>query len=49
MRGATRGRWKFFDGEHRSLCTVVLSPEGLQSGRERRNTVEKKKVWYGRQ
>lgn len=24
--GATSGRWNFFDGEQRGLCTVTLSP-----------------------
>lgn len=43
-----RGRWKFFDGEQRSLGTVGLRPRDCKVGK-RRNTVEKKKVWYGRQ
>lgn len=40
--GATRGRWKFFDGEQKSLCTVALSPRELQSRGERRDIVGKK-------
>lgn len=46
LMGATRGRWKFFDGEQKSLYTVALSPRELQSRGERRDTVGKKSlVW----
>lgn len=46
--GATRGRWKFFDGEQRSLCTVALSPWGLQSGRGGTLWIRKKSGMRGR-
>lgn len=48
IEGATRGTWKFFDGEQRNLCTAALSPEEMQV-EERRGTLGKKKVWCGRQ
>lgn len=48
MEGATRGRWKFLDGEQKSLCTVALSPRELQRKGER-GTRWVRKVWCGKE